>query len=116
DLHPRATEHRRDLHRNIEHRLEIGGDARRLIIRIVGFDVFRRCRRDLVEIRQRDLSVRIAHCAISVAWRDAMYRSTSSEIFASVVALSSTTPPSAHSILQSPLATSGSARITSRAS
>ena len=36
DVHPGAAEHGRDLHRHVEHRFEIGGDARGLLVLAVG--------------------------------------------------------------------------------
>src|SRR6266568_2613462 len=65
DLHARAPEHRRHLHRHVEHRLEIGGPVDRGFgPRIGGLRIQVRRRRHLAgffQVGQRQLALGIAH-------------------------------------------------------
>src|SRR5882724_10892126 len=60
DVHLRTAEHGRDLHGNVEHRLQVGGDARGLVVLVVGHVVDRRRVRG-VEVGKRNLCVGVAH-------------------------------------------------------
>src|SRR6185312_10857320 len=62
DVHLGAAEHGRDLHRHVEHRLEVGGNAGGLLVFVVA-DVVRRrgCLGRVVEVRKRNLGVGVAH-------------------------------------------------------
>ena len=129
DVHAGAAEHGGDLHRHVEHRFEIGGAARGVCRRRrSGVRIDRRQRAGslsrfgsgtlLLSLMVDSLLVlivsKLRHCGgrprAEVAsdgvarWR------------CSVLAESRTTPPSAHSILQSPSAISGSATTTRRPS
>src|SRR5882724_5735519 len=59
DIHLGAAKHRRDLHRHVEHGLQIGGDARGLFVFVIGHVVDRR-RVGGVEIGQWHLCVGVA--------------------------------------------------------
>src|SRR6185437_14221469 len=66
DVHLGAAEHRRDLHRDVEHRLEIGGNARGVLVLVIG-DVVAPRSIGGVEIGKRDLCVGVAHGSILMA-------------------------------------------------
>ena len=66
DIHLGAAEHRRDLHRDVEHRLQIGGNARGVLVFVIG-DVVDRRSIGGVEIRKRDLCVGVTHGSILMA-------------------------------------------------
>src|SRR5882724_6986831 len=59
DIHLGAAEHRRNLHRHVEHGLQVGGDARGLFVFVIGHVVDRR-RVGGVEIGQWHLCVGVA--------------------------------------------------------
>src|SRR5882757_5899162 len=60
DIHLGAAEHGRDLHRHVEHGLEIGGDARSMFVFVVA-DIVDPRRVGRVEIGKRDVCVGVAH-------------------------------------------------------
>ncbi len=68
DVHLGAAEHRRDLHRHVEHGLEVGCDARGLFVFVVS-QIVRRLRIGGVEILQRDLGVGVTHGSVLMAFR-----------------------------------------------
>src|ERR1700676_2164993 len=70
DIHLGAAEHRGDLHRHVEHRLEIGGNARSILVLVIGH-VIRRRRLRGVEIGEWNLCVGITHGSFLLAMAQA---------------------------------------------
>src|SRR5258708_5270015 len=68
DVHLGAAEHRRDLHRHVEHGLQVGGDARGLFVFVVG-QIVRRRGIGGVEVLPRDLGVGVAPGSVLTAFR-----------------------------------------------
>src|SRR5439155_24209911 len=67
DVHLGAAEHGRDLHRHVEHRLEVGGDARCLFVLVIGdVGIGRRAARG-VQVGKRNLGVGVAHGFVLIA-------------------------------------------------
>src|ERR1700722_7918393 len=60
DVHLRAAEHGRDLHRHVEYCLQVGGNARCLFVLVIGHVIDRR-RVGGVEIGKRNLCVGVTH-------------------------------------------------------
>src|SRR6266481_6216425 len=63
DIHLGAAEHRRNLHRHVKHRFQVGGDARGLLVLVVGHVIGRR-HVGGVEIGKRNLCVGVTHGSI----------------------------------------------------
>src|SRR5882672_10165054 len=63
DIHLGAAEHRRNLHRHVEHRFQVGGDARGLFVLVICHVIDGR-RVGGVEIRKRNLSVGVTHGSV----------------------------------------------------
>src|SRR3569833_4642103 len=63
DIHFRAAKHRRDLNRNVEHRLEIGSDTCAALVLLGEGGLIERRSLGLVQVRRRDLplSISITH-------------------------------------------------------
>src|SRR5205807_1506716 len=60
DIHLGTAEHRRDLYRHVEHSLEVGGDARGILLIVIG-NVTRRRWLGGVEVGKRNLCVGVTH-------------------------------------------------------
>src|ERR1700681_1429494 len=65
DIHLRAAEHRRDLHRHVEHGFQVGRDARSLFVLVIRH-VIDRGRIRGIEIRKRNLCVGVTHGSILI--------------------------------------------------
>src|SRR5437016_6116929 len=63
DIHLGAAEHRRNLHRHVKHRFQVGGDARGLLVLVVGHVIGRR-HVGGVEIGKPNLCVGVTHGSI----------------------------------------------------
>src|ERR1700731_4600340 len=66
NIHLRAAKHGRDLHRNVDNGFEVGGDARSLVVIVIGQIIDRR-RVGGVEVRKRNLCVSVTHGLVPMA-------------------------------------------------